>query len=482
MIRILRRDPQGAHPGPASGLSGAATVAPHDSHRDGHHGGPDPGSAARTAPRPGGSPAEARRARLGQPGVAARRRPRRPPALGDGVGGRAAAQGTRLAARPRPAPPAARSPSRSASASPPRVSRGPGSSPPGYRATPADRAPATRAAEAAEALAAFLTAFHRPAPEGRRPAGTAGAAGRRRRRFTEQLATAAELGLVPDPDAVRAVWEDALAAPDWTGPPPLAPRRPAPGQRPHRGRHLLRRHRLRRPLRRRPRLRPRRRLAPPPGRRHRPLPRRLPAGPGPRDPPPRPRLGGPARARRHPHRRRGRPGPPRRQAHVGSTGAGGAAAAHGLALTALSARRCRAPRSALGAGRESSGASANALSGGRSTPCRQTGGKLARARAVHSADQAPGRGDRCGDSGQDSVADEGRHETRHRPLEADEAEPDDRLQRVGDDHGQHQRQKLSDPWRSRRASVVNSRDRATAKDGEHRCRDEPHNGQRQQRS
>ncbi|MFJ4836411.1 phosphotransferase [Streptomyces sp. NPDC088747] len=26
------------------------------------------------------------------------------------------------------------------------------------------------------------------------------------------------LGLIPDPDAVRAVWEDAAAAPDWTGP------------------------------------------------------------------------------------------------------------------------------------------------------------------------------------------------------------------------------------------------------------------------
>ncbi|TQE39572.1 phosphotransferase, partial [Streptomyces ipomoeae] len=36
--------------------------------------------------------------------------------------------------------------------------------------SPADRAPATRAAEAADTLAAFLTALHRPAPEGA-PAG-----------------------------------------------------------------------------------------------------------------------------------------------------------------------------------------------------------------------------------------------------------------------------------------------------------------------
>lgn len=32
-------------------------------------------------------------------------------------------------------------------------------------------------------------------------------------------ASATELGLIPDPDAVRAVWEDTVAAPDWAGPP-----------------------------------------------------------------------------------------------------------------------------------------------------------------------------------------------------------------------------------------------------------------------
>ncbi|MBE1583871.1 phosphotransferase [Nonomuraea angiospora] len=84
---------------------------------------------------------------------------------------------------------------------------------------PADRAPVTRGAEAAGALAAFLTALHRPAPE-QAPAGRdrggslAGYAGR----FARQLAEATELGLIPDPDAVRAVWEDAAAAPGWAGP------------------------------------------------------------------------------------------------------------------------------------------------------------------------------------------------------------------------------------------------------------------------
>ncbi|WP_245720357.1 phosphotransferase [Nocardia uniformis] len=36
--------------------------------------------------------------------------------------------------------------------------------------------------------------------------------------FTRLLSEATELGLIPDPDAVRAVWEDAASAPDWDGP------------------------------------------------------------------------------------------------------------------------------------------------------------------------------------------------------------------------------------------------------------------------
>lgn len=84
---------------------------------------------------------------------------------------------------------------------------------------PADRAPATCAAEAADALAAFLTALHQPAPEGA-PTGRdrGGPLRDHTEGFARQLASAVELGLVPDPDAVRAVWEDAVAAPEWNGP------------------------------------------------------------------------------------------------------------------------------------------------------------------------------------------------------------------------------------------------------------------------
>ncbi|MGW2171634.1 aminoglycoside phosphotransferase family protein [Streptomyces sp. NPDC001705] len=86
--------------------------------------------------------------------------------------------------------------------------------------TPADRVPVTRAADAAGALAAFLTALHRPAPAGAPVGrGRAGALADRAEGFAGQLARATELGLLPDPDAVRAVWEDALDAPPWDGPP-----------------------------------------------------------------------------------------------------------------------------------------------------------------------------------------------------------------------------------------------------------------------
>ncbi len=86
--------------------------------------------------------------------------------------------------------------------------------------SPADRAPATRAADAADRLAAFLTALHRPAPDGA-PAGRGrgGPPADHAEPFAGQLASAAERGLIPDPDAVRAVWEDAAAAPAWAGPP-----------------------------------------------------------------------------------------------------------------------------------------------------------------------------------------------------------------------------------------------------------------------
>ncbi|MFF7385245.1 phosphotransferase [Streptomyces griseoluteus] len=84
---------------------------------------------------------------------------------------------------------------------------------------PADRAPATRPDEAADTLAAFLTAFHRRAPE-QAPVGRdrGGRLADFAEAFTGSLARAAELGLVENPDAVRAVWADAAAAPGWTGP------------------------------------------------------------------------------------------------------------------------------------------------------------------------------------------------------------------------------------------------------------------------
>ncbi|WP_306318046.1 MULTISPECIES: aminoglycoside phosphotransferase family protein [unclassified Streptomyces] len=85
--------------------------------------------------------------------------------------------------------------------------------------TPADHAPAT-AAESADTLAAFLSALHQPAPEGA-PDGRdrGGPLAEHADGFAELLAEAVGLGLIPDPDAARAVWEDAAGAPVWSGPP-----------------------------------------------------------------------------------------------------------------------------------------------------------------------------------------------------------------------------------------------------------------------
>ncbi|MEV6327390.1 aminoglycoside phosphotransferase family protein [Streptomyces sp. NPDC051909] len=85
---------------------------------------------------------------------------------------------------------------------------------------PADRVPVTRGAEAADGLAAFLTALHRPAPAaaptGR---GRGGPLADVAERVVEGLAEAGDMGLIAEPDTVRAVFEDALAAPKWDGPP-----------------------------------------------------------------------------------------------------------------------------------------------------------------------------------------------------------------------------------------------------------------------
>ncbi|MEV1179269.1 phosphotransferase, partial [Nonomuraea sp. NPDC049784] len=84
---------------------------------------------------------------------------------------------------------------------------------------PADRAPVTRGAEAATALAAFLTALHQPAPEqvDTDGQGRGGPLAGSSKWVAQQLAEAIERGLIPDPDAVRAIW-DAAAAPGWAGP------------------------------------------------------------------------------------------------------------------------------------------------------------------------------------------------------------------------------------------------------------------------
>ena len=85
---------------------------------------------------------------------------------------------------------------------------------------PGDRAPVTRGAEAADALAAFLTALHQPAPDGAPGSrGRGGPLADVTGYFARSLEEAAGLGLIPDPDAVRAIWEDAVAAPAWAGPP-----------------------------------------------------------------------------------------------------------------------------------------------------------------------------------------------------------------------------------------------------------------------
>jgi aminoglycoside phosphotransferase (APT) family kinase protein len=84
---------------------------------------------------------------------------------------------------------------------------------------PADRAPVTRGPEAADTLAAFLTALHQVAPE-EAPAGRnrGGPLRDSAKNFPYFLEETTDRGLIPDPDAIRAVWDDSLAAPDWTGP------------------------------------------------------------------------------------------------------------------------------------------------------------------------------------------------------------------------------------------------------------------------
>lgn len=97
--------------------------------------------------------------------------------------------------------------------------------------TPADRAPATSRNSAADALAAFLTAMHRPAPveapEGRGRGGPLAQVAKgpaRQFMFKAMTASCAAVAAIeqkptPDPLAVRAIWDDAVDAPLWEGSP-----------------------------------------------------------------------------------------------------------------------------------------------------------------------------------------------------------------------------------------------------------------------
>ncbi|MFH9065006.1 phosphotransferase [Streptomyces coeruleorubidus] len=124
--------------------------------------------------------------------------------MGHAVRRRAAAQGAHLAPLARPAPavadPRPAAPHRALRALP-----RPWIVTTWVQGEPADRAPATRPAESAEALAAFLTALHRPAPHdaplGR---GRGDPLSDSAESFAEHLASATELGLLPDTEAVHA--------------------------------------------------------------------------------------------------------------------------------------------------------------------------------------------------------------------------------------------------------------------------------------
>lgn len=200
-------------------LTASATVGPHDAHRSRGHRGAGPGPVTRPAPRSGGPSRAVRRPGLGQPAVAARRGPRRPAALGDAVRGRAAAQGARLAARPRPGP----APARSRPAAHRRA----------LREVPAPLDRHHLGPRRARRPRPGHARRRRGRRAGRLPDGSSPARPRRGTRrqlrprgplaatadgFAEGLASATELGLIPDPEAVRAVWEDAVAAPVWAGP------------------------------------------------------------------------------------------------------------------------------------------------------------------------------------------------------------------------------------------------------------------------
>lgn len=85
--------------------------------------------------------------------------------------------------------------------------------------TPADRSPATRGDHAADTLAEFLRALHAEAPaEAPRIAERGAPFDTLAHHFDGRHEEAAAYSDV-DPAALRAVWEDAVTAPPWQGPP-----------------------------------------------------------------------------------------------------------------------------------------------------------------------------------------------------------------------------------------------------------------------
>lgn len=85
---------------------------------------------------------------------------------------------------------------------------------------PADLAPAAPGRSTADALAAFLSALHQPAPADA-PAGRGrgGPLGDAADSVNGALSAATERGLLANPEEVEAIWLDALLAPAWLGPP-----------------------------------------------------------------------------------------------------------------------------------------------------------------------------------------------------------------------------------------------------------------------
>ncbi|GAA1091199.1 MULTISPECIES: phosphotransferase [Kitasatospora] len=84
--------------------------------------------------------------------------------------------------------------------------------------TPLDHGSITRGDHAADALAAFLKALHVEAPADAPTASDFGAHPKDCTDGFEHFLQAVDLGPVPEDD-VRAVWDDAVAAPAWEGPP-----------------------------------------------------------------------------------------------------------------------------------------------------------------------------------------------------------------------------------------------------------------------